>query len=138
MSSDKHFDANKVFYWLFGLTALEVGWAEVGHPLNWPRWLLWGGLVFWALCKAFLIASYFMHLRFEGWIVKGLIVPTPFLVLVILAVLSPDIAFNRRVDHAIGSQYDPVTGKVIELKRAAHEHEGEHAPVEPAPVKAPE
>jgi caa(3)-type oxidase subunit IV len=133
---DHTFNAQKVFLGLFAFTAIEVGWGYAGHYLHWGKLLLWGGLIVWALCKGFLIASYFMHLRFEGWIVKGLIAPTPVLVVVILAALTPDVGApdESKLVNKIGSMYDPATGMVRDL---GHGPGGHGAPAEGASGTAP-
>lgn len=114
MSSDDHygFSANKIFIWLFIYTAAEVGWGYLGHTFEWPKLIWWGGLVFFALLKGFLILAYFMHFKFEGWIVKGLIAPTPILIVVVLAATSPDVSYNDKLDHHIGAMYVPEEGRV--------------------------
>ncbi len=114
MSGGGHyeFNANKIFGWLILFTAAEVAWGYAGDYLGWGKLLLWGGLIAFALFKGLYIAIYFMHLKFEGWIVKGLILPTPFLIAVILLFISPDISRNEELVHPIGSMYDPDTGAV--------------------------
>ena len=111
-SNAYHFSANKIFIWLFILTALEVGWGVGMHGTS--KLILWTGLIGCALVKGLLIAIYFMHLKFEGWIVKGLILPTPFLIIVILTAVSPDISRNHKLIHPIGSYVDTETGHVLE------------------------
>jgi len=114
-SDDKHFSAEKVFLALFVLTALEVAWGLGGHHLGWGRLMLWGGLLFFAFFKGWFIAVYFMHLKFEGWVVKSLILPTPFLVMVIMGYVLPDVANHEApLLHPLGSMLDPDTGKVHE------------------------
>jgi|SRR5688572_634768 len=109
-----HFSANKVFIGLFVFTVLEVGWGLAGKSFGWNRPMLWGGLLFFAFLKGWLIAVYFMHLKFEGWVVKSLILPTPFLVMVIFGYVMPDVADKEtRMIHPIGSEIDPKTGQVI-------------------------
>ena len=72
MSGDKHFNADKIFIALFVLTALEVLWGYafgvwfVGEGEQANRLVLWGGLLAFAFFKGWLIAVYFMHLKFEG------------------------------------------------------------------------
>ena len=51
-----HFSENKVFIYLFVLTALEVGWGLAGKHFGWNRPMLWGGLLFFAFYKGWLIA----------------------------------------------------------------------------------
>jgi caa(3)-type oxidase subunit IV len=129
---DKHFDANKIFYALLAFTVLEVGWGLAGKNFGWNRPMLWGGLLFFAFLKGWLIAVYFMHLKFEGWVVKSLILPTPFLILVIFGYVMPDVADEEsNLIHPIGSEFDPASGAVIEHmdQNDAHKHpkEGEAA-----------
>jgi cytochrome c oxidase subunit IV len=115
MSDDKHFNADKVFAGLFLFTVLEVGWGYAGHGFDWGKMMLWGGLLFFAFLKGWLIAVYFMHLKFEGWVVKSLILPTPFLIMVIFGYVGNDVAdATAPLDHPVGSMTDPDTGAVQE------------------------
>jgi hypothetical protein len=118
---DRHFNAEKVFAGLFVLTALEVLWGYTfgvwlvpeGESAN--KLLLWGGLILFAFFKGLLIAAYFMHLKFEGWIVKALILPTPFLILAILGYVVPDVSDEEApLVHPIGSYQHVEEGRVIE------------------------
>ena len=117
MSDDKHhFSPERIFFFLFGLTALEVLWGYAGGVWwDWGKLMLWGGLLFFAFYKGWLIAVYFMHLKFEGWVVKSLILPTPFLIMVIMGYLLPDVAnHDAPLVHPVGSMLDPDTGEVHE------------------------
>ncbi len=51
-----------IFYWLAGLTVVEVAWATLLHTNRRP---LIFGLVVFASVKALLVALFFMHLKFE-------------------------------------------------------------------------
>ena len=112
MSADKQFSPEKIFLWLLFFTAAEVIFGIAFHGT--PRMFLWSGLGIFAFLKGWLIMVYFMHLKFEGWVVKMLILPTPLLVLVIWGYVSPDISKSKIIDHPIGSQYDNTSGEVIE------------------------
>ena len=124
MSADKHFNANKVFVLLFLLTLLEVVWGYAfGRWWDAGKLVLWGGLLFFAFYKGWLIAVYFMHLKFEGWVVKSLLLPTPFLIMVIFGYVMPDVANKEgNLIYPVGSAYDPDSGAVVDV----HAHE-EHA-----------
>ena len=114
MSDQAHveFNANRIFIILFVATALEVAWAEL---MPGPEWWVWGGLISIALYKGVLIFQYFMHFKFEGWIVKALIAPTPILVMVLVFALMPDVGNNSRMDYGLTEMANPVTGEVHEL-----------------------
>lgn len=128
MSDDKHFNANKIFVALLIFTVLEVGWGMVGRDLGFNKMMLWGGLLFFAFLKGWLIAVYFMHLKFEGWVVKSLILPTPFLIMVIMGYIGNDVADGTApLLHPVGSMVDPVTGKVHEDLRDIWHASGDHA-----------
>jgi hypothetical protein len=100
----------------------EVGWGLAGKHFGWNRLSLWGGLMFFAFFKGWLIAVYLMHLKFEGWVVKSLILPTPFLIMVIFGYVMPDVADKQtRLVHPVGSELDPATGQVI-----VNMHDGWH------------
>jgi len=64
MTSDEHTIPNYmvIFWWLLGLTIVEIGWAILPHH---SRLVLAGGIVGMAVIKAVLVALYFMHLKFE-------------------------------------------------------------------------
>jgi caa(3)-type oxidase subunit IV len=125
MSDNEHpgFDATKIFLALLVLTLVEVGWSFL--PLN--KFFLWSGLLSMAFMKGALIFMYFMHIKFEGWIVKCLIAPTPVLVMVVIFACMPDVGANKRMDHNLTDMADPVTGQIIQLgsQDAAHVEEEE-------------
>ncbi len=132
---DKHFSAEKIFIALFVLTVLEVGWGLLGH--DWNKLMLWGGLLFFAFLKGWFIAVYFMHLKFEGWVVKSLILPTPFLIMVIMGYVMSDVANDDApMVHPVGSMLNQETGAVhekIDIWKAEHgASEAGSAPAHPA------
>jgi len=132
----KHFSAEKIFGGLFLFTMLEVGWGLVGKHFAFNRPMLWGGLLFFAFLKGWLIAVYFMHLKFEGWVVKSLILPTPFLIMVIFGYVMPDVADKEtRLVHPVGSEVDPATGQVVEdMAKGWHPDHGSAAHSGAAPA----
>ena len=110
------FSANKIFITLFILTMVEVGWG-LGFQHS-PHWIKWGGLIVFAMWKGILIYTYFMHMKFEGWIVKSLMIPTPFLIAIVVFALMPDISHNERLIYPVGSQVDKSQvhpGKVVNM-----------------------
>ena len=115
------FDANKIFIALLVLTLVEVGWSFL--PAG--KVIIWGGLLGMAFMKGFLIFTYFMHMKFEGWIVRVLIAPTPILILVVLFALMPDVGSNSRMDHDLTDMADPVTGQILQLGSQDAEHDEE-------------
>lgn len=129
MSADKHFNCDRVFVLLFLLTLLEVLWGYAfGRWFPAGKLVLWGGLLFFAFYKGWLIAVYFMHLKFEGWVVKSLLLPTPFLIMVIFGYVMPDVANKEgNLIYPVGMAYDPDHGTVIDLHDAETEKAAEHA-----------
>jgi cytochrome c oxidase subunit IV len=123
MSQDHSFDANKIFVVLFILTAVEVAWgAFIPYDV---KWALWGGLMIMAFMKGYLIFAYFMHMKFEGWIVKGLIAPTIPLIFIVFFALMPDVGSNHKLIHQLADQLDPADGQVVEIghgSRAIESH----------------
>jgi len=110
--SDTHgFNTNRIFLLLLVLTLAEVGWAMVPFP----RWALWGGLICFAYAKGYFIFNFFMHMKFEGWIVKGLLVPTLPLMCIVVFANMPDTARNALLVHPLTQQLDSTTGKVVEM-----------------------
>src|SRR6186997_2520047 len=116
------FSANKIFVTLFVLTMIEVAWG-LGFKHS-PHWIKWGGLIIFASWKGILIYTYFMHMKFEGWIVKCLIAPTPFLIAVVVFALMPDVSNNSHLVYPVGSQLDKSNthpGRVVPMIEAPHE-----------------
>jgi caa(3)-type oxidase subunit IV len=103
------FSANKIFIVLFVLTAVEVAWSIVFKHS--PHWIKWGGLMIFAFWKGMLIYTYFMHMKFEGWVVKALVAPTPLLIAILVFALMPDVSYNDQLVYPVGSQLDRSTVK---------------------------
>jgi cytochrome c oxidase subunit 4 len=61
-TGQKHTNYMTIFWWLFGLTVVEVGYSVF---LKLPKAATILGLVGFAIIKAALVALYFMHLKFE-------------------------------------------------------------------------
>lgn len=127
---DHGFSANKIFWTLFILTMIEVGWSVVFK--HQAHWIKWGGLCVFAFWKGLLIFTYFMHMKFEGWLVKALVAPTPILIMILVCALLPDVSLNDRLIYPVGSQLDrsnEVPGKVVVMRdklRAEEEHAQKH------------
>jgi hypothetical protein len=109
-------DSKKVLFLLAVLTAVEVGWAVL---LPIPVWAIRAGLVALALWKGYLIFMFFMHMKFEGWIVKGLMLPTVPLMFILVFANMPDTSFNDKLVYPIGSMASPDGGEVHEIKDVA-------------------
>ncbi|MBI3322990.1 MAG: cytochrome C oxidase subunit IV family protein [Candidatus Omnitrophica bacterium] len=79
-----------IYSWLLGLTLLEIGAVSAG----WPQGAIVTILIATALAKAFLIALYFMHLKFDRrivWLLPG--IPVVIGIAFVLA-LFPDVVFH--------------------------------------------
>jgi cytochrome c oxidase subunit IV len=61
-NSHKHPNYMAIFWWLFGLTVVEVGFSVF---FDLPKVVMILGLLGFAVVKAALVALYFMHLKFE-------------------------------------------------------------------------
>lgn len=110
-----HFSAERIFIGLFILTALEVGWSQLHFLSTIPMRL---GLVVFAFWKGYLIFTYFMHMKFEGWVVKGLIAPTIPLVAIVVFATMPDVALNEKLKYPVGYQR-LADGEIVDQKEAA-------------------
>jgi len=122
MSESHGFNTNKVFLLLLGLTLAEVLWSFAPFP----RWAVWGGLLCFAYAKGYFIFNFFMHMKFEGWIVKGLLVPTLPLMCIVVFANMPDTSRNALLVHELTQQMDPEHGKIVELdqtQRAIDSHD---------------
>jgi cytochrome c oxidase subunit IV len=134
MSHDKGIGYSiwNIFVALFVLTGVEVFWGyafhhNTGFMFHMPVAFFWSGLLLMAVVKGLLIFMYFMHMRFERWIVWGLILPTPLLVMIVLAANMPDTSFNDQRDHPIGYLIDE-TGEVVNALDPLHPAKGRGTP----------
>jgi cytochrome c oxidase subunit 4 len=114
MSEKAHFSAEKIFVALFVLTALEVGWSFL--PLG--VFAIRLGLIVFAVWKGYLIFTYFMHMKYEGWVVKGLIAPTIPLVAIVIFATMPDVSMNSKLKYPIGYM-KLENGQVVDQEHAA-------------------
>lgn len=121
----EHFSVLKIFITLLVLTALEVAWGVLIPYEN--KALLWSGLLGFAVWKGSLIFLYFMHMKYEGIIVKGNVLFTIPLVIYMMTMLMPDTAFNSRMNYKIGDQLDPDTGEVVSLGLDEEEGHDDHS-----------
>lgn len=83
-----HHPYYKVLVWLTAFTIAEIVWALPHVGL--PRGLLIGGLAVMAATKALLVGLYYMHLRYEGKLLWGVILFPCLLVVVMIVGLLPD------------------------------------------------
>ncbi len=95
MAQDGHKEHPKyinIFWWLLGLTIVEVAVAIPEYALVLKAILLIG----LACGKAALVAIYFMHLKFERKTLAAIVI-TPFLICVFLVImLMPDLTSDAR------------------------------------------
>jgi cytochrome c oxidase subunit 4 len=94
-SAESHVPYLAVWAWLAVLTAVEYVYAYACQEiLLTPFLVTLGGLLIWAVIKAGLVGWFFMHLKFEGPWVYGLIIPACVLAAILVLALAPDIAFR--------------------------------------------
>ena len=116
------YNAFKIFIILFILTALEVAWGVLLRDAG--RFVLWGGLLGFAFAKAVLIFMYFMHMKYEKMIVWSMIIPTPFLIAVVVFALMPDIVYSdEQLDYNISDMGAGPNGEVVGLYLGNTHHE---------------
>jgi cytochrome c oxidase subunit 4 len=80
-----------IFYWLAGLTVVEIAVAYMPGSM---RTLMIAALVGLAIAKASLVAMYFMHLRFEKRTLSLVALTPPFLLVLFVVITYPDIAWR--------------------------------------------
>ena len=100
MAQDGHKEHPKymnIFWWLLGLTIVEVAVAIPDYIA-----ILKGILLIGLACsKAILVANYFMHLKFEKKTL-AIIVVTPFVICVLLVfALMPDLTSDTRHEGVV-------------------------------------
>ena len=94
MTTDGHTTPNymAIFWWLLGLTIVEIGWAILPHH---SRLVLAGGIVGLAIVKAVLVAMYFMHLKFERRTMGVLFASTLILGMILVSVGIGELRLPR-------------------------------------------
>jgi cytochrome c oxidase subunit IV len=98
-ATEAHAPYLTVWAWLAFLTAVEYVYAYMCQEiLLTPFLVTLLGLLIWAAIKAGLVGWFFMHLKFEGAWVYGLIIPACILAAILVLGLTPDVAF-RPVDE---------------------------------------
>jgi cytochrome c oxidase subunit 4 len=91
MQVESHAPYLKVWAALAVLTLIEYFYARIFKD---SFGLLVIGLLFWAIIKAALVGWYFMHLKFEGKWVYGMLVPAGILAVILTTALMPDVAMQ--------------------------------------------
>src|SRR5262249_44167367 len=86
---ESHAPYIKVWAALAVFTAVEYFWA---HIFKDSFAILLAGLLFWAIVKASMVGWYFMHLKFEGNWVYGMLIPAGILACILTCSLIPDVA----------------------------------------------
>lgn len=84
-----------IFYWLAGLTAVEVGVTYAGIP----KLLMIALLVGLAIAKAAMVAMYFMHLKFERRTLGLIALAPPLLLVMFVCITFPDTAWRLLAHH---------------------------------------
>jgi cytochrome c oxidase subunit IV len=88
---ESHAPYMKVFWVLLVLTVLEYGYARL--PVSFVVKVV--GLASLATLYAFLVAWFFMHLKFEGRWIYLMLIPVCVLTVVVMTGLAPDIAYHQ-------------------------------------------
>jgi cytochrome c oxidase subunit IV len=96
MHVESHAPYLKVFFALLVLTILEYCYASTGL-LGFLILVL--GLMILAVIKASLVGWYFMHLKFEGRWVYGMLIPASILAAILTFALVPDLAMQPVTDE---------------------------------------
>lgn len=101
--SGSHSNYMKIWYILLVMTIAEYFYAMfAGELFGIPVLIV--GLVAMASYKATLVALHFMHLKFEGKWILAMLVPTAFLVCVLIIGLTPDVALHYTDEDLPGLQ----------------------------------
>ena len=82
----------RIFWVLAVFTACEYFYAKIFAHHSFLVLVL--GLMTMAIIKATLVGLYFMHLKFEGKWVYGMLVPAGILALILTFALFPDVAMQ--------------------------------------------
>ena len=86
----------KVFFVLLVFTIAEYCYASFLPGISFITLVL--GLMAMAIFKASLVGLYFMHLKFEGKWVYGMLIPAGILAIILTTALIPDVALHPVVE----------------------------------------
>jgi cytochrome c oxidase subunit 4 len=91
LHAESHAPYLKVWFALLVFTVIEYMYA---HWFKDTFLILVLGLMLWASIKAAMVGWYFMHLKFEGRWVYGMLIPAAILACVFIFALYPDMALH--------------------------------------------
>ncbi len=80
-----------IYLWLVGLLAVSL----LTVYLPFPQGVTVTIIFLIAAAKAILVAAYFMHMRFEKWLIHAIIITPVVLFIIMTLTLIPDIGLNR-------------------------------------------
>jgi caa(3)-type oxidase subunit IV len=80
-----------VYLWLIGLLAVSVLAVYLPFSLGITVTIIF--LI--ALAKAVIVAAYFMHMRFDKWLIRSMAIIPVILFVIMTLTLIPDIGLNR-------------------------------------------
>ena len=80
-----------IYLWLIGLLAVSV--AAVYLPFSTGITMTIIFLI--AIAKAVIVAAYFMHMRFDKWLIHAMAIIPVILFVIMTLTLIPDIGLNR-------------------------------------------
>lgn len=113
----------RIFWVLAFFTACEYFYAKIFA--NHAFLVLVLGLMTMAIIKATLVGLYFMHLKFEGKWVYGMLVPAGILALILTFALAPDVAMQPITEEnpdLEGIESTPVQpGAAVSILRPSHQ-----------------
>ena len=93
MAATAHARPNYVLIWAWLMGLLFVSLLAVYLPFS---HVVTVTMIFSiAVAKAVLVAAYFMHLRFERWLIYAIVISPILLFITMTLTLIPDIAYNR-------------------------------------------
>lgn len=87
---DHHVNYMAIFWWLLGLTILEVMAGVPASGPSYPQMLKGALLISMALTKAVLVAMYFMHLKFDKKVLSYIALTPLVLCVFIVLMVMPD------------------------------------------------
>ena len=116
MVVESHAPYIRVFLALAVFTTIEYFYARVFKD-SFTTLVL--GLMFWAVIKASLVGWYFMHLKYEGNWVYGMLVPAAILASIFVFLLIPDIAMPPLADESPAEEEVTAVAPLVPGLRAA-------------------
>jgi cytochrome c oxidase subunit 4 len=124
--ADGHANHFQLYMYVFGALIVLTSCSFFAYSPLWPfhdtPWIGRVFMFFVSCCKALLVISFFMHLRWEANWKYVLTIPTTLMAIFLMIMLGPDIGF-RWVKYSEERKFFDAEARADQHGAAGHQHE---------------